>query len=177
MFVKGKKVLLRAIELYDAKILQQMMNDEEIEKMMMGYSFPVSEHQQIKWIENLSNEKSVFRAMIDVEGRAIGTVILSSIDMKNGTAEAHIKIANSTERGKGYGTDAVNSLVAYAFYELRLNCIYCQIKEDNVPSQKLFENCGFVQEGCLRQRVFRNGKHHDFYVYSLLKDEFLKKQW
>ncbi|MBR4023240.1 MAG: GNAT family N-acetyltransferase, partial [Ruminococcus sp.] len=113
MFVKGGKVLLRAIELSDALVLQQMINDEEIERMMWGYSFPVAHHQQIKWIENLSNEKGVFRAMIDVDGTAIGTIILSDIDMRNGTAEIHIKLANASERGKGYGADAVSALLSY----------------------------------------------------------------
>ena len=70
MFIKGEKVLLRAVELEDADLLQQMINDEEVEQMMWGYSFPVSRHQQLKWIENLSNEKSVFRAIIDVDGKA-----------------------------------------------------------------------------------------------------------
>ena len=135
MFIKGEKVLLRAIELSDAGILRQMMNDEDVEKMMWGYSFPVSEHQQMKWIENISNEKNVFRAIIDVDGTAIGTIILSDIDMRNGICEIHIKLANSCERGKGYGTDAVSALVSYAFNVLRLNCIYCRIKEDNIAKK------------------------------------------
>lgn len=172
MLIKGKKVLLRAIELSDAEVLQQMINDEEIEKMMLGYSFPVARHQQIKWIENLSNERNVFRAMIDVNGVAIGTVILSDIDMKNGTAEIHIKLANSSERGKGYGTDAISAMLSYAFKELRLNCVICRVKEDNVASQKMFEKCGFVKDGCLRSRVYREGKYYDFYEYSILKSEY-----
>lgn len=149
-----------------------MINDEEIEQMMWGYSFPVAHHQQVKWIENLPNDKSVFRAIIDVDGRAVGTIILSDIDMKNGNAEIHIKLADTCERGKGYGTDAVSALVSYAFNELRLHCVYCRIREDNIASQKLFEKCGFVKEGCLRARVYHGGKHHDFYEYSTLKSDF-----
>ena len=174
MFIKGKKVILRAIELSDADILQQMINDEEIEKMMWGYSFPVARHQQVKWIEGLSNENSVFRAIIDINGVAIGTIILSDIDFRNGTAEIHIKLANSSERGKGYGTDAVSALLTYSFNELRLNCIYCRVKEDNFASQKMFEKCGFIKEGCLRSRVYRDGKHYNFYEYSILKSEYIK---
>ena len=34
MRIKGKKVLLRAIEFEDADLLLQMINDEEIERMM-----------------------------------------------------------------------------------------------------------------------------------------------
>lgn len=174
MVVKGKKVLLRAIELQDADVLQQMINDEEIERMMWGYSFPVARHQQIKWIENLSGEKSVFRAIIDVDSKAIGTIILTDIDMRNGTAEIHIKLADSAERGKGYGADAVSALLSYSFDELRLNCIYCKVKEDNIASQKMFEKCGFVKDGCLRSRVYRNGRYYDFYEYSVLKDEYFR---
>lgn len=172
MLIKGKKVLLRAIELSDAEVLQQMINDEEIENMILGYSFPVARHQQIKWIENLANERNVFRAMIDVNGVAIGTVILSDIDMKNGTAEIHIKLARTSERGKGYGTDTVLTTLSYAFKELRLNCVYCCVKEDNVASQKMFEKCGFIKEGCLRSRGYRNGKYYSIYEYSILKSEF-----
>ena len=95
MYIKGEKVLLRAIELSDAEILQEMINDAEIERMMWGSSFPVARHQQVKWIENLSGEKNVFRAIIDVDGKAVGTIILTDSDMRNGTAEIHIKIAAS----------------------------------------------------------------------------------
>lgn len=174
MFIKGEKVLLRAIELSDADILRDMINDEEIERMMWGYSFPVAKHQQVRWIENLSGEKSTFRAMIDVDGVTVGTAILSDIDMRSGTAEIHIKLAKASERGKGYGTDAVSALLRYAFNELRLNCIYCRVKEDNIASQKMFEKCGFVKEGCLRARVYRQGRYYDFYEYSVLKSEYNK---
>ena len=85
MFIKGEKVLLRAIEIEDAEILRQMINDESIESVARGTSFPVARHQQIKWIENLPNDNSVFRAMIDVDGEAIGTIILTNIDLRNGS--------------------------------------------------------------------------------------------
>lgn len=176
MFIKGEKVLLRAVELSDADLLRDMMNDPDIERMMGGYSFPISQHQQIKWIENLINEKNVFRAIIDVNGTAVGTVILTDIDMRNGTAEAHIKLARTSERGKGYGTDAMSALVRYCFDELRLHCVYCGVKEDNIASQKMFEKCGFKKEGCLRSRVYRDGRYYDFYSYSILKDEFLRNE-
>ena len=51
----------------------------------------------------------------DEKKTGIGTIILSNIDMKNGTAEVHVKLAVANNRGKGYGTDAVNTIVKYAF--------------------------------------------------------------
>ena len=172
MYIRGQNVLLRAIELEDAEMLRTMINDEEIETMTWGYSFPVSEQQQINWIKNLSNNNSNFRAIIDVHGKAVGTIMLTDIDLKNGNAEIHIKLSSDDVRGKGYGTDAVNALVRYCFNELRMNCIYCRVKESNIASQKMFSKCGFVKEGVLRARVFRNGKYHNFYEYSLLRSEY-----
>lgn len=173
MFIKGEKVLLRAIELKDAEMLRTMMNDEAIEEMMWGYSFPVSEHQQKAWIERLPADNSVFRAIIEADGTAIGTIILSDIDLRNGNAEIHIKLADSAQRGKGYGTDAVRALVQYAFCELRLHCVYCHVKEDNIASQKMFEKCGFVQEGRLRGRVYRHGRFYDFFEYAVLNSDLV----
>lgn len=172
MLIKGKMVLLRAIELEDAEILRGMINDSSMEKMMWGHSFPVSKYQQNEWIHNLSNDQSAFRAMIEVDGKTIGTIILSNIDMKNGNAEVHIKLAKKGERGKGYGSDAVLALLEYAFNELRLHCVYCRIKADNEISKKMVEKCGFIKEGCLRSRVFKNGVYADFFEYSILQSEF-----
>ena len=171
MIIKGKNVSLRAIELEDADMLRQMMNDSEVESMMWGYSFPVSKHNQIAWINSLENDKSTFRAIIDVDGLGIGTIILSDIDMNNGNAEIHIKLADVNMRGKGYGTDAVKALIVYAFNELRLNCVCCRVHADNMASQKMFLKCGFKQEGVLRSRVFKNGIYHDFNQYSILKSD------
>ena len=171
MIIKGKHVELRAIELEDAEMLQRMMNDSEIEGMMWGYSFPVSRHGQVDWIQKQSNDKSTFRAIIDVSGLGIGTIILSDIDMKNGNAEIHIKLADANMRGKGYGTDAVRALTNFALNELRLNCVYCRVHADNIASQKMFLKCGFKQEGVLRSRVFKDGVYHDFNQYSILKSD------
>lgn len=171
MIIKGKSVVLRAIELEDADMLRQMMNDSEIETMMWGSSYPVSKHNQIAWINSLGNNNSTFRAIIDVNDSGIGTIILSDIDMKNGNAEIHIKLADANMRGRGYGTDAVRTLTKYAFNELRLNCVYCRVHADNVASQKMFLKCGFKQEGVLRSRVFKNGVFHDFNQYSILKSD------
>ena len=55
-----------------------------------------------------------------------------------------------------------------------MNCVYCRVKEDNIASQKMFEKCGFVKEGCLRSRVYRQGRYFDFYEYSILKSEYTK---
>lgn len=172
MYLKGKMVLIRAIELSDCEMLRKMINDSAVEEMMWGYSFPVSQHKQMEWIEKLTNDNRCFRGIIDVSEKAIGEVILSDIDLKNGTAEIHIKLAYVEDYGKGYGTDTIHTMLKYCFEELRLQCVYCRVKDDNEASKKMFIKCGFVKEGELRSRVYRKGKYYSFIEYSILKEEF-----
>lgn len=162
--------MLRAVEEWDNGLLLEMMNDGEIEQKVGGWSFPLSMGQQRKWFESLGSRDDLLRCMIEVSGEAVGTAILSGIDMKNGTAEVHIKIGKRESRGQGIGAEAVNSLVAYGFGELRLNCIYAIVLEDNVASRKLFARCGFEEEGILKGRLFKDGRYKNVVSYSKRKE-------
>ncbi len=176
MNITGERVVLRAVEEEDNGVLLSLINDPETERMTGGYSYPVSRKGQREWFQSLGEGQDTLRCVIALREnpkKAAGTVILSQIDMKNGTAQLHIKLGEDV-RGRGYGRDAVKAAAGYAFEELRLNCIYAVILEYNAPSRKLFESCGFSQEGRLKSRVFKGGGYIDAYSYSLLRSEWVK---
>ena len=156
MYIYGEKILLRAVEERDNELLRGLMNDPDIEKMVFGCSWPVSEADQSRWFASLKSSRDVLRCIVESreDGRAVGTLILTDIDQKNATADIHIKTA-----------------VNYAFRELRLNCIYAYVLAYNTPSRKLFEKCGFHQDGVLRSRAFKGGSYVDVYAYSLLAQD------
>lgn len=170
MLIYGEKIVLRAVEAEDNAMLLSLINDPDTEMMLGGSSWPVSEAEQLKWFENQEKSKDVLRCIIALreESKAIGTIILSDIDQKNATGHLHIKMSKDGGRGKGYGTDAVNTLVQYAFEELRLNCIYANILAYNDASIRLFERCHFKKDGILRQRIFKKGVFVDLLSYSRL---------
>lgn len=178
MNIIGENVILRAIELSDKEILLRIINDGETEYLLGGWSFPVSELEQEAWIESLESNINILRCMIDDKQgkRTVGTVILSDIDYKNGTAEIQIKLLGDFQ-GKGYGTDTIRTMVNYCFNELRLHCIYARINEDNTSSQKMVERVGFNREGVLRDRVFKEGKYLDVITYSILNEENNGDRW
>lgn len=173
MNIIGERIYLRAIEISDREMLLDIINDEVIEHDLGGWSFPVSGLNQEEWIKLLKPDDKILRCMISMKNdvKGIGTVVLSDIDYKNGTAEIHIKLGNQT-RSKGYGTETVSLISSYAFNELRLNCVYAHINTYNEKSKKLFQKCGFKEDGILRDRIFKKGKYHSVYIYSLLKGDF-----
>jgi len=169
----GDRIYLRAVELSDKKMLLDIINDEQTEYELGGWSFPISDLNQEEWIKSLKPDNKTLRCVIvnKEDDIAIGTVILSDVDYKNGTAEIHIKLGKQI-RSKGYGAETINLIAGYAFNELRLHCIYAHINSYNEKSQKLFEKSGFVKEGVLRDRIFKKGDYHNVYCYSLLKGDF-----
>lgn len=170
MLIYGERIVLRAVEAGDNAMLLSLINDPDTEMMLGGSSWPVSETEQLKWFEHQEKSRDVLRCTIALreDSKAIGTIILSDIDQKNATGHIHIKMSKEGGRGKGYGTDAVNTLVQYAFEELRLNCIFANILVYNEASIRLFERCGFKRDGILRQRVYKKGRFVDVMAYSRL---------
>lgn len=82
------------------------------------------------------------------------------------------RIFNSENRGKGYATEALNLFSAYLFDTVPLvTRIALYTAEDNLPSRKLAQKCGFSQEGILRNAYFYRGKVCNWVIYSLLRDE------
>lgn len=173
MILNSDRLIFRAIEIEDLEVLLELINDPEIESEVGGWSFPISRENQRKWINNIENTASTLRLMIiNAEtDHSIGTVILSDIDYKNGTAEIHLKLLSGTQ-GKGYGKESVNMILEYAFSELRLQCIFANVNEENIKSKKLFTKLNFEKEGIMRNRIFKNGKYQNVISFSILKDEY-----
>ena len=77
-----------------------------------------------------------------------------------------------SERGKGYGTEAVTIMVDYLFLSRDLVRIQATTDLKNKASQALLEKIGFKREGTLRKSYFMRGVWTDCYIYSILREEW-----
>ena len=171
-----QNIVLRAIEEEDLELIREMFNDPIVENMTGGGDFPVSRYHQRKWFESLETKSNEIRLVIDTEEHgAIGLVMLTNIDYKNRSAEFHSKIATSKNlRGLGYGTKATQALIDYGFSQLNLHCIYSKIIEYNIASQRVKEKCGFVKDGILRSRIYKNGQYYNLVEWSIIENDWLR---
>jgi len=174
MELKGKKVILRAVEEEDLEMLRKLTNDSEYEKMIVGWSFPISKKEQLDWFENCKNGLNRLRYTIVTEADgAVGMIGLRDIDWKNGVASGlGMRIARKEIRTRGLATDAWMTLMRYAFEELRLNRINGSALSYNKASLRVCEKVGFKVEGTQRQAVFKNGKYHDLIIMGCLKSDY-----
>ena len=81
-------------------------------------------------------------------------------------------LGDRTQRGKGYGKEAVGSLVDYLFHDSNLARVGATVDVGNVPSYRLLEGLHFRREGTLRSALFHHGNWHDVLVYGVTRAEW-----
>ena len=77
-----------------------------------------------------------------------------------------------SERGKGYGTEAVKIMVDYLFLSRDIVRVQAHTDVRNLASQKVLEKAGFRKEGIVRKSTFVRGAWRDNFLYSILREEW-----
>jgi RimJ/RimL family protein N-acetyltransferase len=172
MIIKRGCAVLRAIEQKDLPLLKELINNPHIEYMTQGSNFPVSDFEQQRWFETFNRQKDLRLIAETVDGDAYGYVALLNIDWRNGTACIGGKLKNNKKRIRGDVRDSTMGMLDYAFNEMNLNCVEAYVLEHNGFSILNLKRCGFTQEGLMRSRVYKRGKHCNQLVFSMLKSEF-----
>ncbi|MBM6614870.1 GNAT family N-acetyltransferase [Desemzia sp. RIT804] len=122
--------------------------------------------------DNDDNGRFLFALKEKEEDTFIGWVSLSDVQFKNRGAELSIAILDEKNRHKGYGTDALNLMCKFGFYELGLHKIRLSVHSNNEGAIKLYEKIGFKKEGIDREGLFQDGKWLDVYYYGLLLNDW-----
>ena len=78
----------------------------------------------------------------------------------------------SSERGRGYCTEAAQIIVDYLFLSKETPCIQATTHIKNTASQRVLEKVGFRREGIMRKRSFVRGEWTDMVLYSILREEW-----
>ena len=169
---------LREICRSDIQVINSWRNDREIIDTL-GASFRyIGEETDIIWFNNyLSNRSGIIRLAIcnKASTTLIGAVYLLGIDWVNRSAEFAIWIGEKSYQGKGAGFFAIRETLSHAFNDLNLHRIHLTVLATNQRAINLYKKIGFLEEGRLRQVVFKNGCFIDMLQMSILASEFSKQ--
>lgn len=95
---------------------------------------------------------------------------LARIDRKSEVFELR-RIA-ITEKGMGFGREAMEAIMGYAFKELGINRFWLDVYPDNLTGIRLYESLGMHLDGVLRQNYKSERGYLDQIIYSMLKSEY-----
>lgn len=168
--LRGRVVELRAVERADLPVLHAMLNDVEAESRA-GADRPTPTSMtrlEAVYDERSRSRDAVIRFVVTVEGAVVGDCQLHSIDDFSRTC--HLGIALLREHwGKGYGSDAVSTLVTYAFGPLNLRKVCLEVLADDARAVGAYRRAGFVEEGRFREQTWFDGAYRDVLRMAVLR--------
>lgn len=169
--LRGTQVELGPVQLDDAAALLAIFGDREVVRYWSSPALSeLSEAQAlVADIHAHFARRSLFQWAIRQRGEAqlIGTCTLLNIDSHHQRAELGIALARRVW-GQGLASDALATLIRFAFGPLGLHRLEADIDPHNASSLRLFERQGFQREGLLRERWWHDGEYQDAVFLGLL---------
>lgn len=169
----GESVYLSPVCGDDAEIFAKWMNDFDVTDYIGRSSNLLTLPEEEAWIRSVVEGKNyLFSIVKNEDDKLIGNIELQSICHTDRRATLGILIGEADERNKGYGTEAINLLLDFAFNYLNINSVNLTLLAVNDRAKRCYEKVGFKEFGRQRESRFVNGKFYDTIHMDILKSEF-----
>ena len=169
--LEGKRVYLSPVNPDDYELYTKWLNDSNITQFLSIHNSLVTLTGEKDFLEKACNEEFIFAIVKCENDELLGNTGLSKIDYKNGSAEFGIFIGDEENLSKGYGSEAINLLLKFAFEELRLHNIMLTVYDLNPRAQRAYTKCGFKEIGRRHEAIYRDGKCHDLIYMEIVNDK------
>lgn len=172
---QGPRVRLTAARAGDAAIVARWHEDAWFLRLMDARTArPQSEQQIQAWIDETekSNHDFLLAVRLVETDELIGWIELNGILWNNGTTMLGIAVGDPARWDQGYGREAMELTLRYAFDELNLHRVGLTVFSYNLRAIALYEKLGFTYEGAQREFLHRGGQRHDMLTYGLLRREW-----
>ena len=170
-FLISERLQLRAVEPEDLDVMYEMENNPEtwdVSNITVPYSrFALRQYIEQSECDVYADRQLRLMVVLRTERTVIGTLDISDFAPMHSRGEVGIAIRKPYQ-GQGYGKEALDLLCEYVFHFLRLRQLTAHIASDNAVSIRLFESCGFVQCGMLRDWWRVGGDYKDVVVMQYL---------
>ncbi|MFO7952910.1 MAG: GNAT family protein [Bacillota bacterium] len=173
--IVGEKVYLSPIDPNDHEKFTEWLNDLGVTLHLNLSPQVITLEKEKEIIEKMTRDGPHF-SLIDLDhDELIGTGGLLNVNHINRCAELGTFIGNKNYWGQGYGTEAVQLLLDFAFNLLNLNSIYLFTFSFNHRAIKCYEKCGFKEVGRRREGYLVGANKYDVVIMDILASEFTGK--
>jgi RimJ/RimL family protein N-acetyltransferase len=145
---RGERILLRRPTMNDASRVFHWERDNEVWRYdphrpfseSMTEFLPIFERNYVR-----GNGRQFWFIIEDEKHVPIGTITYFNIDYRLGQVEIGLGLGDKSRWGKGYGPDAIHTLVLYLFSIPGLTRIYAETALANRSSRRAFAKAHFVE--------------------------------
>lgn len=175
MEIKIGNYKIRSYQKRDIEALVKYANNYNIYRWLKdSFPYPYTEDDAVIWLANAAAQNPESNFAIADANELIGSIGLKfNDDVLRYNAEIGYWLAEPFW-GNNIVTSAVREMTKYAFDNFHINRIFAGVFEGNPASGRVLEKCNYKLEAVLRKAIFKENKYLDQYIYSILKEEFIK---
>ena len=179
--LKGRLVRLAAMDPEEAgAAFSRWKRDSELVRLFDSgparqFSAKKSREWMEKHLEDSGDRIFWFGIRTLADDCFLGDIDLDVTDWNLREAYVGLGIGPREFWGRGYGTEAMQLMLEYAFLEVNLDRVSLTVFEYNPRAIRSYEKCGFQHEGRVRGRLFREGKRWDLLMMAIRRSDWMEK--
>lgn len=172
-YFENNVLTLRALEPEDLDVLYKWENDTELWRYgstLAPYSrFSLKNYLADSRLDIYTLRQLRLMITLKTDNLPLGTIDLYDFDPMNEKAAVGILI-DKNYRQQGFASQSLNLIKEYTFKFLMLKQLYAYVPKKNIPSVKLFENCGYKKTGHLISWIKNNEEYEDVCFMQLINE-------
>lgn len=168
--IKGS---IRPVKPSDAELILEWRNKDSVRLNMYNPEVISIETHQV-WFDSMLKNKTCQYFIYEQNNEPLGVLSFSEIDEKS--KKASWAFYSGATNVRGIGSEMEKLALDYAFNELNLNKLCCEVLEFNSAVIRFHRKFGFKIEGIRKQNYFRDDRFYDVYQLALFKNDYLKTQ-
>lgn len=173
--LQGKLVHLTALAKDDLNTFTSWYEDAGFSRLLDAVpAAPKSKEQWEKWLEETEEDKDsyIFAIRLNQGNDLVGYLELDGILWNQRNCWMGIGLGQRENWGKGFGREAMELALKFAFHELNLHRVQLSVFSYNQRATTLYQKLGFTREGVFREFLERDGQRFDMILFGLLRSEW-----
>ena len=156
---------------HEADIMTKWLNEDQDIAFNNGFYGSLLGKEKIVEMMNKWNEGPFSFSIVSFDkNEFMGHISLFGMDAHEQYATMGIYLGKEYRR-HGYGKEAIQLLVNYAFNTQRYNAIHLEVFGFNTHAVETYKKLGFVECGRWHKAKYHLGEYHDVILMELLKQD------
>ncbi len=161
------KVIIRAVELTDAKSLQEIYSQNSLIENMLQFPAP----SLLSWQNRISDypKRGGSSFVAEIENKVVGELVIytqSNPRLKHSASLAIV--VDERYAGQGVGQQLMQFCQDYTFNWLAIIRLELEVFASNTRAIQFYQRLGFEIEGCKRKAAFKQGHYQDVMMMAKL---------
>lgn len=169
--LKSERLVLKPVSENLQEYVFKGLSDHDVRHNMQLPTLDTEEKRSVWWVKfedwRKSGKAVQWCAFNKESEEYIGLITIKEIDFSARRGEIGYSILKQHWR-KGYGKEAAQCVLKYAFEEINLHSMFAMISPKNEASQRIVQGLGFVQEAHFKDIHFFEGEFFDLLQFYKL---------